>query len=614
MNVRRRLRLGATLAISASSLALGLTMASSSPSGASAPRGTITYAEGAQTPPNYIFPYMGFANFSVATINQFQELMFRPLYWFGLGTSAAYVPSLSLANSPVWSNGNKTLTIKTKGWKFADGQTVDAQSVMFFLNLYKADPKSYAGYVPGYGIPDQVTSATGSGNTVTLTFNKPINQNWLLYNYLSEITPFPNSWDITAPGQTSTCATGAFGAASTDTACKAVEAYLDAQSSKISTYTDAMWQSGVDGPWKLAAMDTLGNVTFVPNKSYSGPQKAQVAMVKEVPFASAEAILNALRAGTVDIGTIDTTQITSPAPAIGKPGPNIAALAGKYNVATGVSWSYNYDPLNFAKSNPLQVVFKQLYFRQALQTATDQIGIIQKIDKGYGIPQWSPLPYGSPASIGKSPSNPYPFSLSKAKSLLTSHGWAMRGGVMTCVKPGVGPARCGAGVRGGTKLNLTYEYLTGSPAVTDTVNAEVSDWKTIGINTTTSTNTFNNVISGCGQSGTQKWEICSWGAGWIYAPDYYPSGEELLYTGAGSNNGSYSNPKMDAIIKATFAGNSTLTQYAKYAAQQVPVLYQPTPTNGFAGGGVGEIIKTLKGKYGLTPNPLQNFMPEYLHF
>ena len=27
-----------------------------------------------------------------------------------------------------------------KGWKFADGQTVNAQSVMFFLNMYKADP------------------------------------------------------------------------------------------------------------------------------------------------------------------------------------------------------------------------------------------------------------------------------------------------------------------------------------------------------------------------------------------------------------------------------------------------------------------------------------------
>ena len=108
------------------------------------------------------------------------------------------MPSLSLADSPVYSNGNKTVTIKMKGWKFADGQTVNAQSVMFFLNMYKADPTAYAGYNPGYGIPDQVKNASGSGNTVTINFTTSVNPNWLLYNYLSEITPFPNSWDLTS--------------------------------------------------------------------------------------------------------------------------------------------------------------------------------------------------------------------------------------------------------------------------------------------------------------------------------------------------------------------------------------------------------------------------------
>jgi ABC-type transport system substrate-binding protein len=57
-----------------------------------------------------------------------------------------------------------------KGWKFADGQTVNAESVMFFLNMYKADPTSYCGYNKGYGIPDQVASASGKGNTVTIKF------------------------------------------------------------------------------------------------------------------------------------------------------------------------------------------------------------------------------------------------------------------------------------------------------------------------------------------------------------------------------------------------------------------------------------------------------------
>ena len=29
-----------------------------------------------------------------------------------------------------------------------------------------------------------------------------MNPNWILYNYLAELTPMPNSWDVTAPGKT----------------------------------------------------------------------------------------------------------------------------------------------------------------------------------------------------------------------------------------------------------------------------------------------------------------------------------------------------------------------------------------------------------------------------
>ena len=41
----------------------------------------------------------------------------------------------------------------------------------------------------------------------------------------------------------------------------------------------------------------------------------------------------------------------------------------------------------------------------------------------------------------------------------------------------------------------------------------------------------------------------NWGAGWIFAPDYYPSGEAIFQTGAGSNSGDYSDPTNDANIR-----------------------------------------------------------------
>ena len=38
------------------------------------------------------------------------------------------------------------------------------------------------------------------------------------------------------------------------------------------------------------------------------------------------------------------------------------------------------------------------------------------------------------------------------------------------------------------------------------------------------------------------WELENWGGGWIFAPDYYPSGEELFQTGARSNSGQLLRP------------------------------------------------------------------------
>jgi hypothetical protein len=63
---------------------------------------------------------------------------------------------------------------------------------------------------------------------------------------------------------------------------------------------------------------------------------------------------------------------------------------------------------------------------------------------------------------------------------------------------------------------------------------------------------------------------------------------------------------MTSLITATTSGSASLTGYATYAAQQLPVLYQPNAT------GTGEVSVKLKGVQ--PPNPLENWMPEYLHF
>jgi peptide/nickel transport system substrate-binding protein len=580
---------------------------------------TITFAEGPGASPNYIFPYLGCQYFSVATLSQFQELTYRPLYWFGTPGSSAVDYSLSTAKSPIFSNGDRTITIDMKGWKFADGQTVNAQSVMFFLNLYKADPTAYCGYNKGYGIPDQVASASGSGNTVTINFTTSVNPNWILYNYLAELTPMPNSWDITGTGKTSTCASGVYGAPSTDAACLAVNKYLDAQAGTMTDFADSLWTSGADGPWKLVKMDDLGDATFIPNPTYSGPVHAQkgIDYVKEEAFTTANAEETALRTGTVTLGYVDPTVLTSNAPAPGEVGANWSAVSANYNLTTGYTWAFNYAPFNFSTKDPKHAIVSQLYIRQALQDAVDQTQIIQKVDKGYGVPIDSPLPPNTPKSVsGLSQSiepvtNPYPYNLTAAKKLLTSHGWKEVGGVDTCESPGTGATDCGAGIAQGATLALSIVWASGTPALDDTFNAEIADWDSIGFKFSHTEATFNDVISDC-EAGT-TYEICSWGGGWSYAPDYYPSGETLFAPGGGFNVGDYSNGAETTAIQGTTFGTASLAGYAELTAQQLPVLFQPQAD------ATGEVAKTLAAKNvnginGLTANPLQNFMPEYLYF
>jgi peptide/nickel transport system substrate-binding protein len=598
-----------TLRVGGAVLVAGLVLAACGGSGSGSAvnnaKATISFAEGPGAAPNYIFPYMGCAYFSVSNINQFQFLMYRPLYWFGLGASTAVQYPLSPANAPVFSQGGKRVVISMKSWKFSDGTPVNAESVMFFLNMYKADPASYCGYNQGFGIPDQVASVTTSGSDITINFTKAVSQNWILYNYLSELSPMPQAWDRTsasAAAGSGHCASGVYGAASTTTACKAVEKFLDAQSSKTTTYTNAMWQV-VDGPYKLTSFDALGNASFVPNPSYSGPQKAIVGNVQLKSYTTATAEQSDLYSGKLTIGYVDPTTLPSPAPSIGAVGQNIGQLKGKYNLVTGTPWSFNYAPLNFSPSDPKGLELQQLYIRQALQMGVNQAAIIKKVNKNYGVQTCSPIPPNTPSSISANIPCAYPYDLTKAKSLLTEHGWQVVNGVQTCERPGTLASECGTGIASGTQLKFAYIWASGSASSDTTNDAEIAAWDSIGIQTSQKEASFDKVVSEC-NGGT--FQICSWGAGWIYAPDYYPSGETLFTKGGAFNPGSYYSPMMESLVQASVSQTVPLTAYGTYAAEQLPVLYQPNPT------ATAEYSVKLKGVQPL--NPLQNFQPEYLHF
>src|SRR5664280_417840 len=191
---------------------------------------TATWAEAPQTPPNYIFPFMSLAFFSVSNSEQFQYLMYRPLYWFGQGTTPNLNTTLSVAQTPTYSADTKTVTINLKPYKWSNGETVTAQDVVFWMNMLHAEKSNWAGYSPG-ALPDDVQSLTVNSPTqLTMQLSSPVNTYWFTYNELSQITPLPNAWDVTAAGgapNSGGCAAAPYGTA--DAACTSVYTFLSKQ-------------------------------------------------------------------------------------------------------------------------------------------------------------------------------------------------------------------------------------------------------------------------------------------------------------------------------------------------------------------------------------------------
>ena len=80
--------------------------------------GTATVALPPGTTYNWIFPFYAITNASVYNDQQFQYLLYRPLYMFGnnTNTSVSVNYPLSPASQPVYTNGGKTVTVNLKGW------------------------------------------------------------------------------------------------------------------------------------------------------------------------------------------------------------------------------------------------------------------------------------------------------------------------------------------------------------------------------------------------------------------------------------------------------------------------------------------------------------------
>jgi peptide/nickel transport system substrate-binding protein len=546
---------------------IGQIPAAGTPSGTA---GSITWAMAPSAVPNWILPMPTAASNSVYNLLTFSYEMWRPLYYAPQGSTPTVDAALSVANPPVWSNGGKTMTITLKPWKWNTGQTISSKDVLFTFDMIKAgikaSPANWAPFVPGY-FPDDVASmSTPNASTIVVNLTKPVNPTWMEFDILGSIPVMPSfAWSKDSASGSIIDFTNTANAAK-------IFAFLTAQSKSLSTYaTNPLWQT-VYGPYKISAFnDTTGAFTMVPNTTYSGPHASPMSTFVGVPFTSNAAEWNAVKTGSVDFGFVPQEDI-----------PQLSSLKGLgYDYYGLPDFGNQMIAYNFKdKTGNFDAIVNQLYFRQAMQHLEDQAGQIKAFYNGAGDPAYGPIPAfpKSPFLPASASTNPYPFSVQSAMTLLKDNGWTVTAnGTDTCAKPGTATGDCGAGVPAGAKLAFNLIYAT-TPPIPQQVEDLASNAKAAGIEIALSGSNFNYMIQNyndvASPANADKWAMEDFGG---YTNSTYPTQNGVYNTGGSGQIGAYSNPTADSLINASVTGSNpnAVTAEASFFTTNLPVVWQP---------------------------------------
>jgi len=569
---------------------------SGSPSG----HGTITFPIENGSQANYIFPITPTANSSIYNVENLQYLLWRPLYWSPVGNRPVFNLPLSLASLPTYSNGGKTVTINmSHNYKWSDGKPVDANDVVFFIRLLaaavKEDPSNFGNYSPG-NFPDNVLKVTApSTYQVQMKLDKVYNPNWFTQTQLNLVSPLPSTaWNISSTG-------GQHLDYNNPANAKKIYDYLAGEAKKVSTYdSNPLWKV-VDGPFKLTDFNTTTDATtFVPNPTYGGPQKAQFDELKGEYFASSDAETNALKAGKLNMGQIHSQSV-----------PQIPTIKREgYHVYGYPDLGFSYMVFNFKDTTDnWDKIVGQLYFRQALAHLQDQAAVIHGAFHGAAAPAYGPVPAipATPYVPANAANNPYPYSIASAKGLLASHGWhVVPNGTTTCESPGSGANQCGAGIPKGQKISITIPTSNDPPVALQETDQLASAAKQVGINITPQPKTFNYIINNyddpAAPQNNNKWQMENFGG---FTENIYPTTDEIFNTPGSYNEGGYSDPTADKLIKnSKFSTDpSAVKKEAGYLTQQLPGIFGPNEDRIYAWKGISGPPDSFSAltQFGFTP-------------
>lgn len=530
---------------------------------------TVSYSLQVGTGPNWLLPIA--SPDTMATHNSaIKSTLFVPLFEYnGTSGTMAWDKKASAAKSYEFSADGKTISIALNDLNWADGKPLTSRDVEFWYNLVRFNGEKTGGYSAGM-IPDNITKfETVDDKNFKLTFDKVYNQDFLLANQLTLVRPMPqHAWDKTS-------ADGAVSDLDRDKAgATEVLDYLFKEAGTLSTYaTNPLW-SVVNGPYKVGSWTDSGEVTLTANDKYSGEDKPGVKNVKFMPFTSADAEMNTVRAGEVDYGYITASQMENQA----------QFTDNGYTVKPWDGWSITYMPYNF-KSEKMGKVFDQLYVRQALQHTIDQETISKVVWHGAATPDYGPIPQ-TPESGFLSQAqkdNPYPYDLAASEKLFTDHGWSKGSdGVFECTTPGTADNQCGEGIEQGKKMEITFTVQNGSQETDNMFSTIQSAMSKAGVKVTIDAKPLDNVLTeaqSCKTGTSCNWEFVFFGtAGSWYFPAY-PTGERVFAKDTKWNAGQYNNPEAEKLVNAmTTSTDEQISQkYSEYLAKDLPVMWMPNP-------------------------------------
>jgi peptide/nickel transport system substrate-binding protein len=445
------------------------------------------------------------------------QMLFQPLVWVNRFGDVDYSRSLAVAIEI--SADTTRYTIALRSWHWSDGKPVTAADVVYDWRMIDQLGSSSPSYGSG-GIQTQIRSVTALDPMhVQIVLKSPVNPLWFIDNGLSQLTPLPaHAW-----------------------AGLALDRLYQTQS-------DPNFFSVVDGPMRIQRLDVGLDAIFTPNASYDGPRLHFERLVLNFVHGDGAAVQQ------VEAGDLDFAPV--PMELLGAvrhiPGVHLELLSP-------VSFWY-YLSLNLR--NPRTEFFRDVRVRQAMQDALDQKAIIRTVFHDYGDEVYTAVPpvdtnllapglarRGS--TIGYDPA--------KSRALLAAAGYT--------------PGAQGILVSQGRKLVFTVLTTPDSAEESEMVLMMQVQLRAVGIEMDIHQAAFGEMMQVL-ENEPQAWEAAELGT---YS-NPFPSGEGMFETGAGENNGGYSDPEMDRLISLSIdqPGLAALFDYEVYAAAQQPVIFLAT--------------------------------------